>query len=99
VPISARLQFVELTVGDLGSVWAFWSAVLNQRPTARFELGEAEDAFEEVIQGPADGGRRRHDRQGRSQPSGQAQGPARRRAGLTATTDEHGSRFGAEAGR
>lgn len=57
-----------------------------------------EDAFEEIVQGSADGGRWRHDRQGRSQPSGQAQGPARR-ASLTATTDEHGSRFAAEEGR
>jgi predicted enzyme related to lactoylglutathione lyase len=55
VPISAHLQFVKFTVGDLDESVAFWSAVLNQRETARFQLGEGDDAVEEAILGPADG--------------------------------------------
>ncbi len=53
--ISARLQFVKFTVGDLDKAAAFWSAVLHQREVARFTLGEGDGAFEEVILGPADG--------------------------------------------
>lgn len=52
---TARLEFVKITVADLDAATAFYATALQQIQTARFELGEGEDALEEVIMGPQGG--------------------------------------------